>query len=177
MDTWIKYGQYGLGFVLLIFIAYSGVQFGVDWLSESLNELKKEVNAVYMDLGKTQERFERLYEKADTLEEKSKSITVALDKVKKESSVRVGELLAELEKHPQAESLIEEVGNFSKEVKRLNSKKLTCQATPREEFQEKSVSCAADYYKLAEWCSGDCDRDDARVTLCCKYKDETIAKK
>ena len=118
MDTWIKYGQYGLGFVLLIIFAYSGVQLGVDWLSESLNELKKEINTVYKELGKTQEK----------------------------------------------------VGQLSKNVESLDSQKLTCEAIPREEFQEEFASCAADYYKLAEWCSGDCNADDARVTLCCKYK-------
>lgn len=171
MDIW---KTYGIGVVLLIILAYGGSEL----VSSSVKKLNEEVNTVYKELGKTQEKFEGLDKKADTLEEKSKSITVALDKVKKEPSVRVGDLLAELEKHPQAESLIEEVGNFSKEVKRLNSKKLTCQATPREESQEKSVSCAANYYKLAEWCSGDCNADDARVTLCCKYIiDETIAKK
>lgn len=46
--------------------------------------------------------------------------------------------------------------------------KLSCRALPREDHQS-FATCAADEKELTKWCSGDCNADDARVTLCCKY--------
>ena len=47
--------------------------------------------------------------------------------------------------------------------------KLSCKALPREDHQSYQT-CAAGEKELAKWCSGDCNGDDARVTLCCKYE-------
>ena len=181
MDTWIKYG---FGLVLLIAVGYGGSEFASDRIKQlgtEISELDQKVLTIYQAFGRTQEKVKRLDKTADTLERKSQSIATSLEKVENKEPAKVGKLLAELEadleKYPKANDLRKEVGQLSKTVKRLDSQKLTCEATPREEFQEKSISCTADYYKLAEWCSGDCNADDARVTLCCKYKDETIAKK
>ncbi|MDE0145306.1 MAG: hypothetical protein OXL95_05495 [Nitrospira sp.] len=169
MDTW---KTYGIGVALLIIVSYGGFQL----VSSSVANLNEKVNAVYTDLGRTQERFEELDKKAkeldkkaNTLEEKSQSISTSLEKVKQEPSVKVGELLGDLENYPQAKNLIEKVGQLSKNVKSLDSKKLICNAKPREDHKG-YASCDADYYELAKWCSGDCNADDAKVTLCCKYK-------
>ena len=181
MDTWMKYG---LGLVLLIAGAYGGLEFAeyrIDHLRSEIGKLNQKVLEGYRTFGKTQEKVERLGKTANTLEGKSQSIATSLETIENKQPAKVGKLLAELdadlEKYPKADDLRKEVGQLSRNVKRLDSKKLTCEAKPREEYQE-FASCAADYYKLAEWCSGDCNADDAIVTLCCKYTiDETIAKK
>ena len=45
---------------------------------------------------------------------------------------------------------------------------LRCEALPAEEHQPQP-RCQSGF-PLAEWCSGDCGGDDARVTLCCSYR-------
>ncbi len=52
----------------------------------------------------------------------------------------------------------------------LKGRRLSCEALPRED-EQKPASCSKGF-KLAEWCSGNCDKDDARVTLCCDYRQE-----
>ena len=49
-------------------------------------------------------------------------------------------------------------------------RELACDAYPREEHSPPSTMNCKSGFKLAEWCSGDCNADDARVTLCCNYK-------
>lgn len=43
---------------------------------------------------------------------------------------------------------------------------LQCKAYPTEEHHPPK-QCTAETFKLVEWCSGDCNADDARVTICC----------
>lgn len=45
--------------------------------------------------------------------------------------------------------------------------KQQCTAHPVEEFQS-YVQCGDGEYELLKWCSGDCNSDDARMTICCK---------
>ena len=61
-------------------------------------------------------------------------------------------------------SLIRALGGAVAEdiTKRLES----CEAFPREETQP-FAQCRSGTFQLAEWCSGDCNADDARVTICC----------
>ena len=162
MDTWIKYG---IGVVLLIIVAYGGFEL----VSSSVSNLNQKVNDAYTKFGEIQGKIGGLEGTTNKLQERSNSISEALKRIEKKPAMEVGNLLSELEKHPQAEDLIKKVGELSKNVKKLNSKKLTCKAKPSEDFQ-KFASCEADYYRLAEWCSGDCNADDAKVTLCCKYE-------
>jgi len=44
---------------------------------------------------------------------------------------------------------------------------MQCVAHPAEDFQSYRP-CMKDEFTFAEWCSGDCNSDDARVTICCK---------
>ena len=44
----------------------------------------------------------------------------------------------------------------------------TCTAYPREEY-ESYASCPGGSWELVRWCSGNCDGDDAKVTICCAF--------
>ncbi len=51
-------------------------------------------------------------------------------------------------------------------IEYLGAKKQVCDALVTEEYQPQPV-CPADMYQLMAWCSGDCNADDVRVTVCC----------
>ncbi len=57
---------------------------------------------------------------------------------------------------------------ISDELETLKNRKLVCQALTTEEF-DPAPTCDAGY-TLARWCSGDCNEDDAQVTLCCHHE-------
>ena len=68
MDTW---KTYVIGVVLLIAGAYGGWEFAsyrIDELHAAIGKLNQKVYGVYEEFGRTQEKFENLYEKANTLE-------------------------------------------------------------------------------------------------------------
>lgn len=50
----------------------------------------------------------------------------------------------------------------------IRDRELVCEAITKEEFQERPVCNAG--YVMAQWCSGDCNEDDARVALCCHHR-------
>ena len=62
----------------------------------------------------------------------------------------------------------DELSEIKKELG-THPRKVACEAHPREDFsQQRTMNCEPGF-KLAEWCSGDCNDDDAMVTLCCNY--------
>ena len=82
---------------------------------------------------------------------------------------RVNETLVIVPEYAKDENLnlvaIKEVS----EVKQIANKKLKCRAIPKED-KKKYGKCSDNEFKLAQWCSGDCGGDDAKVTICCKYE-------
>ena len=50
------------------------------------------------------------------------------------------------------------------------SSTLECRAFPREDKEAEVHQCPIQTFKLAEWCSGNCSANDARMTLCCAFK-------
>ena len=48
-------------------------------------------------------------------------------------------------------------------------RELTCEALVSEEFQKRPTCNSG--YQMTQWCSGDCNADDAQVTLCCDFAD------
>ena len=45
---------------------------------------------------------------------------------------------------------------------------MACSAHPSEDYQA-YASCPAGTESFLEWCSGDCNDDDARVRICCTW--------
>ena len=66
-----------------------------------------------------------------------------------------------------------EVGAVTQAVdglrKELLGRRLACTAHPKED-RSKWATCASPKFELTRWCSGDCNADDARVTICCSYE-------
>ncbi len=60
------------------------------------------------------------------------------------------------------------------DITSAESGRLQCTALPAEETQPPR-QCGAGQFKLVEWCSGDCNSDDARVTICCSQSGESEA--
>lgn len=54
----------------------------------------------------------------------------------------------------------------SERIDVLSQRQTVCRALPREDFEE-YATCDDNEYQLMNWCSGDCNADDARVTVCC----------
>lgn len=82
------------------------------------------------------------------------------------SSILIGIGLVAWEKATDG-SLIRWLGGaVIEDITKLKTRRLQCEAHPVEEFQP-TKQCEAGQFKLVEWCSGDCNKDDARVTICC----------
>lgn len=60
-----------------------------------------------------------------------------------------------------------DLDTFGQRIAKLEGERLECVAYPTEE-NRRPPECGAGSYEFANWCSGNCDGDDARVRICCK---------
>ena len=55
-------------------------------------------------------------------------------------------------------------------VSAIGNRRLSCETLVAEEHQSYR-ECKQTQFELTRWCSGDCNADDAKATICCRYLD------
>ncbi|MCY4226298.1 MAG: hypothetical protein OXF20_01125 [Gammaproteobacteria bacterium] len=67
----------------------------------------------------------------------------------------------------EVRDLVTQTSDNRKLITAIGSQRLSCKTLVAEEFQPYQ-ECQSQYFELARWCSGDCNADDAKATMCCQ---------
>jgi hypothetical protein len=152
-----------LQIVALVIAAALG--FGVALFS--VNELNKATFSTMRNLALLDANIQLLDNQRKELEEELGKAKERLTIINNGDVKSASALLQVVQSNKDALSLITSVGSLTEDVASLKTKQLLCVAMPTEDHQGFAL-CAEGYYSLAQWCSGDCNGDDARVVICCK---------